>query len=362
MSVIFGQLGLNDTERVWQATQGQGLIFDAVNQYVARVNAELQGQIGLFVENTTTNHKERFKLPGGGRLQKLGFDPQGKPAPVRAYGGWDVAYPLEEYGSAVGGSRVGMAYMTVGDLDRHVRTVTIQNAATMRFEILKAIFKNTTTNFVDPMWGTLTVQPLANGDSVTFPPVIGSEAEATDTHYLESGYIAANISDTNNPLVTIEAELVEHFGKSQGNDNVAVFINSAQKAKVEDLTDYIELPDNFIIPGLQTATLTGLPARIPATARVVGRTNGCWVVEWEWIPANYMVGIHLDAPAPLRMRVDPADTGLGSGLQLIAQEMEHPFETSYWSNRFGIGVANRLNGVVMELGTGGTYDIPAAYA
>jgi hypothetical protein len=32
-----------------------------------------------------------------------------------------------------------------------------------------------------------------------------------------------------------------------------------------------------------------------------------------------------------------------------------------WRTRFGVGVANRLNAVVMELGSGGTYTIPTGY-
>jgi hypothetical protein len=359
MAGIFGALGLNDTEYVWQATQGQGLIFDAANAYLDRVNMEIERAYQIFVSAETENHKERFKLPGGGRLQKLGQDPQSEAGAVKANGSWDTAYPLEEYGATISNTRVSMAYMTVGDLNNHIQTVVNQNVNTVRYEMLLKLFKNTNTTFVDTKWGSLTVVPLANADSVVYPPVIGSESEATDDHYLESGYAASAISDTNNPYVTIEAELVEHFGKSQGNDNVAVFINKAQKAKTEDLTDFVELEDRFVMVGDQTATLSGLPAGHPG--RVIGRTNGCWVVEWDWIPANYMVGIHLDTQAPLKKRIDPAAVGLGRGLQLVSQDTDHPFETSHWSHRFGFGVANRLSAVVMELGTGGTYTIPTAY-
>jgi len=53
---------------------------------------------------------------------------------------------------------------------------------------------------------------------------------------------------------------------------------------------------------------------------------------------------------------------LGDGLQLVAKENAFPFEASFWRHRFGIGGGNRLNGVVLEFGTGGSYSIPAAYA
>jgi hypothetical protein len=69
----------------------------------------------------------------------------------------------------------------------------------------------------------------------------------------------------------------------------------------------------------------------------------------------------MNAPAPLLERIDPPDTRLSPGLQLVAKEADHPFTSSYYSSRFGYGVGNRLNGVVLELGTGGTYTIPASY-
>lgn len=359
MAGIFGTLNLNDSDRVYQATAGQALIYQAIQEYLARVNADLLAQTSVLVSGTTDNYKERYKLPGGGRLQKMGFAPQGKPAAVKAIGGWDVAYPLEEYAAQIAGDRVSMAYMTIGDLDRHISTVVIQDVNTVRFEMLKALFNSTAGTFVDPLWGSLTIQRLANGDAVVYPPVIGSESEATDNHYLESGYAAADISDTNNPFVTINNELEEHFGMMAGGPNIATFFNSSHSTVVEDLTDFVESGDRFVTPGTQTATLSPLGRAHPG--RLIGRTNGNWCIEWDWIPANYFVGIYLDTDAPLKMRVDPGDTGLGVGLQLVAEDYDHPFESSFWSHRFGFGVGNRLAAVVVEMGTGGTYTVPAAY-
>lgn len=360
MASILGKLGLNDTDRVFQLTTGQAVIYEAIAEHMAMVNMEVDRVLSVFINSNTENYKERYKLPGGGKLQDMGFDPQSRPGLVKTTGQWDVAYPLSSHQAGVGWSKVTMAYMSVADLERHISTVIKQNVNTVRFEVLKAILDNTQGTFVDPLHGSLSIEPLANGDTVVYPPVVGSDTEATDDHYLESGYAASAISDSNNPYVTIEAELVEHFGKSQGNDNVGVFINSAQKAKTEDLTDFVEVTDRFVVPGTQTSTLTGLPMAHPG--RVIGRTNGCWVIEWDWIPANYMVGIHFDADPPLKRRVDPGDTGLSTGLQLVYEDMDFPFEAEYWDNRFGLGAGNRLNGVVMELGTGGTYTIPTGYS
>lgn len=357
MSGIFGKLGLADTDRVFAATQGQRVIYDAAVEYINQVNAEVARILDVFVERTTSDYKLRYKLPGGGYLARRGND--ARYGAVKAYGSWDVAFPLEDFGAEIAGDDVARAYMTVQELENHINTVVAKNINTVRFEMLKALLNNTADTFVDPLWGSITIQPLANGDSVTYPPVLGSATEATDDHYLESNYAASAISDTNNPFETIRDEIEEHFGAGTGGENLAVFINNAQRAKVEDLTDFDAVPDQYIRVGDNVNVPIGLP-NVPG--RILGRTNGCWVVEWRWIPSAYMLGLHLEAAKPLMRRIDPADTGLGDGLQLVAQDEEFPFQASVWRHRFGFGAGNRLNGVVMELGTGGTYSIPSGYS
>jgi hypothetical protein len=62
------------------------------------------------------------------------------------------------------------------------------------------------------------------------------------------------------------------------------------------------------------------------------------------------------------MRVDPADTGLGMGLQLVAEDERYPIKSAHYRNRFGYGVRNRLNGVVVQLVASTSYTIPTIYA
>jgi hypothetical protein len=358
MSGIFGALNINDSDRVFLSTLGQRVVYDAIQQVLEQHNADLAAAKSVFVDQTTSDYKIRYKLPGGGRLQRLGT--QAPSGAVKAYGSWDVAFPLEGFGAQMAGNRIDMAYMTAQDLNRHLDTITQQDINTVRFEMLKALLNATAATFVDPLWGSLTIERLANGDSVVYPPVLGSEAEATENHYIETGYLSAAVSDTNNPYVLLRDELEEHFGAPTGGSNIVAFVNNAQVGVTEALTDFDPVNDRYINPAITRDTLTGLPAALPG--RVVGRTNGVWIVEWRFIPANYILGVHLDAPKPLIERVDPADTGLPQGLELVAQDEEHPISSSYYEHRFGFGVGNRLNGVVYELGNGGTYTVPTAYA
>lgn len=360
MATIFGALGLPDTDRSFVNTIGQRVVYEATSQLLAQYNAELNAALSVFVGETTSNFKYRYKLPGGGRLQRRGR--QGMPGAKKASGSWDVAFPLEDFGDIIAGDDISLAYMTLQEYQRHLDSVMIADKNTVRFELLKALLNSNQDTFEDEINGSLSIEPLANGDSVTYPPVLGSESEATDNHYLESNYAASAISDTNNPYVTLRDELEEHFGATQGGSNIVVWINNAQTAKTEALTDFSEVPDRFVRIGQDTDYAESLPAGLPGE-RVIGRTNGVWVVEWRFIPANYMLALHLDAIPPLVMREDPADTGLGSGLQLVSQGIETmPFQTAFWRHRFGFGCGNRLNGAVMELGTGGSYTIPSAYS
>jgi hypothetical protein len=359
MSGIFGHLNLSDADRVFNATVGQAVIYEAATDYINRVNAEIERVLSAFVERTTGDYKLRYKLPGGGYLQRRGSD--GRYGATKAYGQWDVAFPLEDFGAQIASNDVDRAYMTVAELDRHINTVVNQNVNTVRFELLAALLNNVQGTFVDPLWGSLSIEPLANGDTVTYPPVLGATSEAIDDHYLGSAYLASAISDTNDPFVSIVDELEEHFGASQGGSNIVVFINNAQRAKTEDLTDFIEVPDQYIRVGTNTDVPQGLP-NVPG--RIIGRhAHGAWISEWRNIPASYMLGLHLEVEPPLIRRIDPADTGLGDGLQLVTTDEEFPFEASFWRHRFGLGCGNRLNGVVMDMSNADSdYDIPSGYS
>jgi hypothetical protein len=357
MGLLFGAITYDDSDRSYINNLGQRLVFEAAQSYLDKANRDMSAALAVFVEEMTDSYKERYKLPGGGRLQRRGG--QAQSGAVKAGGSWDVAYPLEDFGAQLAGDDVAMAYMTAPELQRHVDTIIVQNQNTVRYEVLRRLFNNAAVTFNDPVYGSLTVQALANNDAVLYPPVQGSETEATDNHFLESGYAASAISDTNNPYVTIRDELGEHFADSSNTDNMVVFIHPNELSKTEALKGWTPVIDPFVLPGATVSVPTEMP-RVPG--KIVGRVAGVWVAQWRWMPANYLIGVHLDAPAPLKMRVDPAQTGLGRGLQLVSTDEDAPFRAAHWRHRFGIGVGNRLNGVVLELGTGGSYSIPTAYA
>jgi hypothetical protein len=358
MSAIFGHLNISDLDRTFVNTVGQRVVWEAATAYVDRANAEIQQLLGTFVERTTSDFKFRYKLPGGGYLQMRGLD--GRYGSVKATGNWDVAFPLRDYGAQISGNDVAMAYMTLAELERHINTVVLQDLNTVRYQILHRLFKSTDTSFADDINGTLTIMGLANGDAVVYPPKIGATTEATDNHYLESGYAASAIDNTNDPYPVLVRELKEHF-PGASTRGIVTFINSAESPETEALASFYEVGDPAIRQGANADVPFGPPADVPGD--IIGRHKaGTWISEWDSIPAGWSLTIHTEAEAPLIMRVDDPATGLGMGLQLVSRDQEFPFEASFWRHRFGFGVGNRLNGVVMEFGSGGTYTAPTDYA
>lgn len=362
MANIFGHLNLSDTDRVFNQTTGQAVIFEAATDYVNRSTEELNRLMSVFVARNTSDFKLRYYLPGNGYLQKRNSD--GRYGAVKATGSWDVSFPLEDQGAMIAGNDVDMAYMTVQELDRHIKTVVQQNVNTVRYDVLTALTAGTNGTFIDPLHGSLTIRRLANTDGTLYPPVIGSMTEADDQHYLETNFTTATIADAYDPWVglggnnvNIIADLSEHVGWNAGSSEIVSFVNIAEVPYISALTDFEPVDIRQIQEGTQTASPVQVPTNLPGT--VIGRHRaGAWIVHWDRIPATYIVSVHTGVEPPLLKRVDPADTGLGTDLQLVAQDEQFPFKESIWRHRFGVGAGNRLSAIVVEVATGGSYTDP----
>ena len=361
LTSIFGALNIPDDDYVFVNTFGQEAIYDATLQLLGNHNADLAAAESIFIERETFNHISRYYLATGGRLEKISNNTQ--PNAVKAIGQWDVAYPLEEWASKLEGTRVQMGYMSTGQYGRHIQQVLASDVNTRRFEMLKALFNNgggAPRVFVDENWGNLNVQPLANGDVTLYPPIVGAEVNATSNHYLCQGFAPAAISDANDPYTPAIDLLEGHFGIPTAGSNMVTFINKAQVKITENLPSFNPIEYRFQDLGADVTRADNYPEGLPG--RVIGEYGGkCLLVRWDWIPANYTFTVHLDAPKPLVRRIDPPGTGLTPGLQLVSQTMEHPFRSAIWSQRFGYGVGNRLNGVVQYIDAGGSYVVPTVW-
>lgn len=354
MSFLAGMLNLSDRDTTLDNV-GQRVIYDALNQLATRQEQAMNEALRMFVQGDIVDYSETYKLAGGGEMQQM--DQFGRPGAVKRTGSYSTAYDILDFRTAVGWDEVTYAYMTVQDLEAHVRTVFTQHANTIRKQVFRHLFNNVNATFTDRTRGDLTIRRLANTDGTLYPPVIGVETEAEDEHYLASAYTSANISDTNNPVVTMKDEIEEHYGQG----NIVIFHNSAQTNKLKGLTEFVPVGDRFIREGANTAQIVGAPGNMPG--KVIGRVDEVWLVEWKWIPANYMLAIDTEQPAPLKRRIDEAASL--RGFRLVAEwdtNDNFPLAKSTWRDRHGYGVAERLNGVVMFLDAGSTYTVPSAFS
>ena len=198
----FGFIGYEDLADERIVDGNVRIVNDAIAASVAEHNRQVSAALAELVERTT-DYTVRYKIGGGGTLQPL--DEWGNPLPVKDAGYYDVAFPIQGGGTAWGDNRVSRALMTVGEANRMTLGVLRRDADWMRRHFLAALFDNTTWSFADEEKGTLTVQPLANGDAVTYARNNGTFA--TDTHYYAQ---AAAISDAANPFPTWKTGLSAH--------------------------------------------------------------------------------------------------------------------------------------------------------
>ena len=296
----------------------------------------------------TIDHKLRYKLPGGGTLQAV--DEWGNPLPVKTEGYHDVAFPIQRGATAWGDNIETRALMTVDDVNTEILSAMQRDADWMRRHILAALFNNTAWTYKDPDYGDLSIQPLANGDGVTYLKRSGTNG--TDTHYYAQ---AAAIADANNPFETWFDELNEH--PENGGPYVA-YIPTNLKSAVMGLADFVEAPDRNLQRGANADQLaTTVPAGFGDA--VLGYVGGIYVAEWSILPSNYGLVVARGARTPvLMMREQPAVE-----LQGFFRYNHSPDGNlnQYNVRRIaGFGAYNRVGALAFRIGDA-SYAVPTGY-
>lgn len=330
-----------------------GSLVEAVNSAiqlaVAEHNRQMDALLNLFCERTT-EHQLRYAQMSATKLQPL--DSNGRARPIKPSGYYDVAFPIEEGGASWGANYVTREKMTVGDAERITAMMLSADALWIRDRVLAALFSDTTYSFVDPLYGALTIQTPANGDGVTYGRVNGTSS--TDTHQL--GMTNALSSGSDNPYPTIYSELTEH---PENRGQVIAFIPAGLKAATVGLATFIETPDGNVILGSGSSTLSVAGPGVPVPGKVLGyETSGVWIVQWDALPAKYILSVMTDGPRPLGMREHP-EASL-QGFKKVAERNDHPFYDNQFLRLAGFGAWNRVGAHVTEL-EDASYDPPTGY-
>jgi hypothetical protein len=351
-TVTYGFVGL---EHLWdqRVTEvGARVVYEAIAESAAEHTRQLNALLAGFVERTDA-HLIKYNLPGSGTLQPL--DEYGNPRTSRPSGSYQVAFPIQGGGDAWGANRVARAHLTVEEANRHTLDALRRDADWMRRHMLAAIFDNSSWTYDDPAYDNLTIQPLANGDTVTYTRNGG--AVETDDHYLAQ---ASSIDDSNNPFDDIYDELVEH---PSNRGPIVAYVPTNLKASIEALTVFTEISDPDIRYGLGVDTIEGDPDLFNDEIRgfgdeVMGKANRVWIVEWRALPDSYIIAHARGATPPLGMReYEPAE------LQGFFPE-EHSPDGNLLEMRMiryaGFGAMNRVAALAYRIGNG-SYAVPTGY-
>ena len=347
--VLYGFVNLKDVYNQRIDDVGVPVVNEAIDATFAEHNRQLNAVMALFVD-ATTEYKLRYRTPTAARLQPL--DENGRARPIKMAGYYDIAFPLQDAGTAWGQTYKASKKMTVAEAANIVNTLLTADKRWMRDHVLAALFANAAWTFVDEQHGSLTIKGLANSDTDTYLIQAGTDAGATDTHYLAQ---ANAINNSNDPFGTIYAELTEH---PENSGDVVVFVPTGLKASIQGLSAFYPLGDPNLNPGVATTTVRGsLGVQLPGT--LFGyHEEKVWLAEWKALPAGYMVATTTGGDRALAMREEP-EASL-RGFNRVAERNDHPFYEGQYLRTAGFGAQNRVGAVVYRVGNG-AYAVPTNY-
>lgn len=347
--ILYGFHNLQDLANERVTTVGVDVVNTAVENAVAEHNRQIDALTDFFVQRTQA-FKTRFTSVTGAKLQPL--DQNGRARPIKPGGYYDVGLPLEMGGTAWGYNYVTGEKLTVGEVARVTSTMLTADTRWMRDHILAALFDNDGWTFVDPEHGSLTVLPLANGDSQVYQMLSGGDIGTTSQHYLAT---ASAIADVTNPYPAIYTNLIQH---PENGGQVVAFISPTLSTATKALANFVDVADPNITPGSTTAQLSGtLGGSLPG--QLLGYVDGVWIVEWRALPDDYLIATTTEGDRPIAMREDP-EASL-RGFKKVADRDDHPFYERQYLRRAGFGAWNRVGATVQRFGNG-TYAIPTGFA
>lgn len=234
--------------------------------------------------------------------------------------------------------------------------------------VLRQIFNNGGSTAIIST-ETLNVYPFYNGDSMVPPKWKNVVHSASHNHYLVSGGSTIDSGD----LVDMINHMTHHGYQPTKGYRMVLLVNPQEG----DVIRGFSLADNDkydFVPGpaygggvyLQQGQLVAAPAMtVFQDLNTIGTWGPLTIVEEEYIPAGYAFAFvtggadSISNPVGIRSHERPEM----KGLKLIQGPVtNYPLQESYYLHGMGTGVRHRGAGVVLQVKSTGTYDIPAAYA
>lgn len=355
MATIFGTFEVKDNAPLNQVMTDE--FMEHVQRFLSLHTDQISKAYSVFVDGETDKPTLRFASVPSGYMQEVGES--ASPDSIKVTRGWDCGFPLKTFATKLSLSDVAMAYMTAEEFEQKTNAAVMQNVNTHRREILAALLTKDNGQFEDPLWGTIIVRRLANQDGTLYPPAPGQNDDTQANHYLITNYAVGSISSTNNPIKLIADTLYGRLGDTAGGEGIAVFASTnVAQALLDANLGLVPAQDKYVIAGANVSRLADTQAEFPG--RLLGRYPdfSAWLIEWKFVPNDYIIAVSLDHPKPLMRRVDPASTGIARGLHVVTEEKKFPFTSIVFRDRFGYGAGYRLNGVAVQVAVGSDYTSP----
>lgn len=291
-----------------------------------------------------------------------------------------LAYDFKDYDIAL---RYTWKYLRDADVRQvnaaHEQVLEADNALVFR-KVMEALWDNTDRSTIIKNT-PYNVYPLYNADGDVPPVYKSSTFSGSHNHYMTSGAATIDSDD----MEALYDNIAEHgYGLESG----AVFVALMNKDLVKDVRlwktgeengddgagggtatahyDFIPAPNQptMIVPneaGLLGAqpptTWNGLP--------VIGSYAGIFIIEEDYIPANYVMMLASGGSGGLRNPVGIREHAQAAfrGLRLLpGNQHNYPLVDSFYSRGFGTGVRQRGGAAIMQITANASYAVPTQYA
>lgn len=292
----------------------------------------------------------------------------GEPKGVRLGPSFRMGYDFQWWDLAIRYTWMFLAEATQAQLQALNNTALEADNRLMFTRVMRQVF-NSTTKVADIDGESVNVYPFYNGDTMVPPKWKNTVHTTGHNHYLESG---ASVVDSGD-LDDMQNHLTHHGYTSIRGYRLVLLVNPQEgetiRAFARDQGDkYDFLPSANIGGGLYVPPnggIIGAPplANLPGLLSI-GTYGQFTVVEEDYIPAGYMfafaTGGELNVGNPVGIRQHEQSSL--QGLRLVkGRDNDYPLIDSFYLHGMGTGVRHRGAGVVMEIGSGGTYTIPSDY-
>lgn len=293
----------------------------------------------------------------------------GEPTGIRLGPSFRMGYDFKWWDLAIRYTWMFLAEATTAQLTALNNTALEADNRLMFTRVMKQIF-NSTTKTADIDGESVNVYPFYNGDSMVPPKWKNTTHSTGHNHYLESGATTVDSGD----LDAMAAHLTHHGYTQITGYRLVLLVNQAQGATIRtfrsadgDLFDFI--PAAGVGGGVYLPANSGIVGQVAVTnipgLNTIGTYGQFTIVEEDYIPAGYMFGfatggeLAIGNPVGIRQH----ENASLQGLRLVkGRDNDYPLIDSFYLHGMGTGVRHRGAGVVMEIGNGGTYTVPAAYA